>query len=292
MKKILLFGGSGLVGTGLKKLLSDRYQIKAPTHAEVDVTKKEQIFKIIEETHPDYIIYVVGLSSMDMAEQEPEFAYSLNSNAPALVAKEAASFNIPIMYFSSNAVFDGFEQNRSYKETDNTNPLSVYGKSKLIGEQMVMNISDKNCVARIIMPYSTISTKRKNFVLLSLEAFKNGKNVYGISDQLINPIYISSLANAVDAIIKNGAKGIYNIGATDYATNIEFIRKLARNFGFSENLIRETSFKDFFKGKKAVRTKFCWLDVSKFQKEFGRNILQSIDDDIKKFKMDFEIQIN
>ena len=283
MKKVLLFGGSGLVGSGIKQFLSDRYKIIAPTHAEVDVTKKDHVTRIIEQIHPDNIIYAVGLTSVDKAEQEPELAYLLNAKTPALVAKEAESFGIPLLYFSTNAVFDGTKKSRPYKETDKTNPISVYGKSKLMGEQMVMNISDQNYVVRLIMPYSTIPSKRKNFVSISRDALKKGEKIYGITDQVINPIYINNIAEALHALIKNRASGIYHLGATDYVTNIEFIRKLARIFSFNENLIREISFKEFFRDKIAPRTKFCWLDTSKFKKEVSNNILHSIDESLKFF---------
>ena len=292
MKKVLLFGGSGLVGSGIKQFLSDRYKITAPTHDEVDVTKKDHVTRIIEQIHPETIIYAVGLTSVDKAEQEPELAYLLNAKIPALIAKEAKSLGIPLLYFSTDAVFDGTMRNRPYKETDKANPISVYGKSKLLGEQMVMNISDKNYVARLIMPYSTIPPRRKNFAWIILDALKEGKEVFGITDQVINPIYINNIAEALHALIKNGASGIYHLGATDYVTNIEFIRKLAKIFNFNENLIREISFEEFFKGKKARRTKFCWLDTLKIRKKFGNNILHTTNEGIMLFKKNLEKDAN
>lgn len=292
MKKVLLFGGAGLVGSGIKQLLSDRYQIIAPTHAEVDVTKKDHVTRIIEQIHPETIIYAIGLSSVDKAEQEPELAYLLNAKIPALIAKRAVSFGIPILYFSSDAVFDGTMGNRPYKETDKANTISVYGKSKLMGEQMVMNISDQNYVARLIMPYSTIPSKRKNFVSTLLDAFRQEEKIYGIRDQVINPIYINDIAESVHALIKNCASGIYHLGATDFVTNIEFIRKLAIIFNFNENLIREISFKEFFRDKKAPRAKFCWLDTLKIRKKFGNNILHTIDEGIMLFKKNLEKDTN
>lgn len=283
MKKILLFGGSGLVGSGLKQFLSNKYQIIVPTHNKADVTERSKIVKFIEHMKPDNIIYAVGMASIDKAEEDPNLAYLLNAKVPAFLAKTAKNFAIPFLYFSTNAVFDGTKKDRAYKETDKTNPVSIYGKSKLMGEQMVMYISDKHCVARIIMPYSTITSKRKNFALVILDALRKGKRVYGIIDQVINPIYISSLADAVDALIKNSARGIYHLGATNYTTNIKFTKKLAGIFNLNENLIREISFKEFYREKKAARTKFCWLDTSKFKNEINNDILISIEDSLKLF---------
>lgn len=290
MKKILLFGGSGLVGYGIKQLLSDRYHIKAPTHSEVDVTKRDQVIRMIEKSSPDNIIYAVGLASIDRAERDPELANLLNAKAPAFIAKDAASFNIPFLYFSTNAVFDGTEKNRPYRETDNPNPNSIYGKSKLLGEKLVLASSSKNCIARIIMPYSPISGKRKNFAVLALEALQRGELFYGITDQIINPIYIRDLAKAIDMILKTNCSGLYHLGAKDYVTNLDFIKKLARRFNVDEKLVKGISFEKFFKDKKTSRTKFCWLDISKFQKKIDRNILQSVEGSIKVFQIDFESQ--
>lgn len=284
MKKVLLFGGSGFVGSGIKQFLSDRYQIIAPTHVEVDVTKRDQVVKSIEQTHPDNIIYAVGLTNVDKAEQEPELAYLLNAKIPAVIAKEASSFNIPFLYFSTDAVFDGKNKNRPYQETDKTNPISIYGKSKLLGEEMVLNISNQNIVARLIMPYSTIPSERRNFVSVILHSFKQGERIYGISDQVINPIPVIDIAEALQMLIKNRASGIYHLGATDYVTNIEFIRKLAKIFDYNENLIEEISLEEFFRGKKAQRTKFCWLDTIKIRKKFGNDMLHTIDEGIMLFK--------
>lgn len=283
MKKILLFGGSGLVGSGIKEFLSDRFQIIAPTHTEVDVLNINNVTAIIEQTHPETIIYAVGLTSVDKAEEEPELAYLLNTKTPALIAKEAASFNMPFLYFSTDAVFNGTKKEGPYKETDNTNPVSIYGKSKLKGEQMVMETSGKNLVIRLIMPYSAVPSKRRNFIWVALDVFKEGKEIYGITDQVINPICINDVAEAVHTLIANGEGGIYHLGATDYVTNIEFIKKLARIFNFNENLIKEVSFEEFFKGKQAPRTKYCWLDVSKFKEKFDNNILHSVEESLKLF---------
>ncbi len=283
MKKVLLFGGSGLVGSGIKQFLSDRYQIIAPAHTEVDVTKKNQVAAIIEKVHSDSIIYAVGLADIEKAEREPDLGYLLNAKIPSFIAKKAASFNIPLLYFSTNAVFDGVEKMRPYKETDRTRSISQYGKSKLEGEQMVMKISDKNCVVRLIMPYSAMLTKRKNFVLTILDAFKHEEKIYGITDQFINPICINNIADAVYELIKNCAGGIYHIGATDYVTNIEFIRKLARIFNLNENLIKEISLEEFFRGKKAPRMKFGCLDTSKFKNKISKNTLLSVEESLKFF---------
>lgn len=286
--KILLFGGNGLIGSRLRQLLGSKYQITAPSHQKVDVTNKIQVEKIIQTLKPYYIVYATGLTSVDIAEESPKLAYLLNAKVPAFIAKKAAFLNIPVLYFSTDAVFDGTKDSNPYFESDKTNPLSLYGKSKLLGEQYVLAASSKNCIARIIMAYSHFPTKRKRFVQIALETLKKGEEFYGVIDQIINPIYVDDVVWAVYSLLESGSYGTYHLGATDYVTNFEFVKKLAKYFNLNENLVIGISFEDFFKEKVAPRTKFCWLDTSKFRKKFGENILHSVDESIKLFKINFK----
>lgn len=288
MLKILIFGGSGLVGSRIRELLSLKYQIIAPSHLQVDVADKKQIEQIIKTSKPNYIIYATGLTSVDEAEQYPKLAYLLNVKAPAFIAKLAAKDDVPLLYFSTDAVFDGSKSKKPYLENDPPNPLSEYGKSKLLGEQMVMEAFWKNCIARIIMVYSPEFTKRKRFVQIALEVLKKGEKFYGILDQVVNPIFVDDIVAAVDLLIKSRSHGIYHLGARDYVTNYEFVKKLAKNFNLNENLVTGISLEEFFKGK-TLRTKFCWLDTSKFRDKFGEKILHSVDGGIHLFKKNLDL---
>jgi len=289
MLKVLVFGGSGLIGSRIRQLLQTKYQIIAPSHLRVDVSNKKQIEQIINKSKPNYIIYATGLSSLDQAEQYPKLAYLLNAQAPAFIAKLAASLNIPILYFSTDAVFDGSKSNKPYLEDDKTHPLSEYGKSKLLGEQVVMNASKRNCIARVIMVYSHKFPKRKRFVQIVLETLKKKEKFYGIVDQRVNPISVDDVVSSVDLLIESGSCGIYHLGAKDYVTNYEFVKKLAKAFNLNENLVIGISLKEFSKEKCAPRNKFCWLDTLKFRKQFGDNKLHSIDEGIHLFKNNLDL---
>lgn len=289
MLKVLVFGGSGLIGSRIRQLFQTKYQIVAPSHLQVDVGNKKQTEQIIKTSKPNYIIYATGLSSPDQAEQYPKLAYLLNAQAPAFIARVAATLNIPILYFSTDAVFDGSKSNKPYLEDDKTHPLSEYGKSKLLGEQGVMNVSKRNCIARIIMVYSHEVTKRKRFVQIALETLKKGEKFYGVVDQIVNPIYVDDVVAAVELLLESGSCGIYHLGARDYVTNYEFVKKIAKVFNLNENLITGISFEEFSKEKYAPRTKFCWLDTLKFRKKFGDNTLHSIDEGINLFKSNLDL---
>ena len=289
MLKVLVFGGSGLVGSRIRHLLEVKYQIFAPSRLQVDVGNKKQIEQIINKLKPNYIIYATGLSSLDQAEQHPKLAYLLNAKEPAFIAKFAAFIGTPILYFSTDAVFDGSKSNAPYLETDKANPLSEYGNSKLLGEQMVMNASKRNCIARVIMVYSPEITKRKRFVQIALETLKKGEKFYGVLDQVVNPIYVDDIVSSIDLLIESGSYGIYHLGARDYVTNYEFVKKLAKAFNLNEDLVTGITLKEFSKEKCAPRNKFCWLETSKFRKKFGEKILHSVDEGIHLFKKNLDL---
>lgn len=286
-QKILIYGGSGLVGSEIVKLLAENFILIAPTHTDVDLTNAKQIKRNIDETAPDQIIYATGITKVDLAEKQPELAFMLNSEAPKIIAEIAASNLIPVHYLSTNAVFDGTQSDRPYREDDKPNPVSIYGKSKLEGEKHVLNASRSHCVLRTIMPYSSFYPKKEDFARVVLESLEQGKQVAGIVDQIINPIYVKTLARAIKKILTKRAGGIYHLAAADWMSNAEFVQRLIRTFNYSKDLIIPTTLEKFYQQKSGPRTPYYWLDTKKFHTDFGAKILHSIDDDLRLFRRDY-----
>lgn len=283
-QKILVYGISGMTGTRLAKLLKDQFKIIGPPHSHLDLTKKGSVLKNIKDVGPDQIIYLAGITKVDEAEQNRKLAFLLNSQIPEYIAQVAAKLNIPVIYISTDAVFDGKKKGKTYYEDDKTNPISVYGKSKLEGEKKVLWASKMNSVLRTIMIYSAYFPHRKDFARSVYESLKNKRSFSGIVDQIVNPTFVDDLVYATAAILEKRAKGIYHIAATDYTTNYGFVRKIAKAFKFDEKLITKTTFREFFKDKPAPRQQYSVLATNKFRKEFSNGILHSIDEGIALFK--------
>ena len=218
----------------------------------------------------------------------PKLAFESNAEIVEDICNYAVKKKIPVTYISTDAVFDGSQFDRPYNETDKPNPLSVYGQSKLKGEKAVLASSKNNCVVRTIMVYSADFPHKQDFARLAYWSLKNQENFEAIPDQIINPTFVDDLVYALATILEKKAKGIYHVAATDYTTNFGFVLKIAKIFKFNEKLITKFYFDDFFKGKPAPRTKCCWLDTTKFRKEFGRGILHTIDESLKEFKKQIE----
>lgn len=283
-KKILIFGGSGLIGSELVKTLSENYSVTYPSQEEVDVTNQNQMRQCIESDRPNFLIYATGLARVDEAERDKDKAFSLNSEAPAFIAECAKEISAPLLYFSTDAVFDGTRADRPYKEDDAVNPLSVYGKSKLAGEEAVLGASIKNIILRITMAYSAFYLLRKDSARIILEALEQKHPIGGITDQYLTPIFAPVAARGIDRLFGSTATGIYNLGSTDFCTNYDFAKKIAQIFGYDEELIFPTTLEEFSKDKSAYRGKYAWLDTTKFRSEFGEGILRTVEEDLIDFK--------
>jgi len=273
-----------MTGSRISDLLRDKFKIIGPPHSHLDLASKKSVHQNIKDVNPDQIVYLAGITKVDEAEANNKLAFLINEEAVRYAAERAAQLDIPFHYISTDAVFDGKLKKRAYIETDKTNPISVYGKSKLAGEKVTLSLSKKNSVIRTIMIYSPYYPNKKDFARFAYENLKYKKQFAGIIDQFINPTFVDDLVNAIAAILGRGAKGIYHVGAINYTTNYKFLKKIAKAFKFDENLITKTTFEEFFKDKHAPRQQYSRLSTEKFRKEFGNNILHTVERGINTLK--------
>ena len=145
-KKILLFGGTGLVGTRITQLLNQKYIIQAPLRSEVDLISRVEVEGVLDKNRYDAIVYVAGVTSQNLAEQEKELAMKINYESIDWISKKANLLKLPVVYFSTDAVFPCEESNKPYTEFQKTNPLNYYGITKANGEEAVLSAGDNNLV--------------------------------------------------------------------------------------------------------------------------------------------------
>ena len=286
--KVIVYGVTGMTGSRIQDLLKNRFKLVVPPHTHLDLTNKKAVHEHIDEVLPDYVIYAAGLTKVDIAQNNPKRAYSLNYQAVLDICNKSAKKNIPVIYISTDAVFDGMKSKNPYSEKDRTNPISVYGKSKLAGEKAVLKSSGNNVIVRSIMTYCANYPHKMDFARLAYQTLKSNERFIGITDQIINPTFLDDLVWAIAEIIENRKNGIYHVAALDYTSNYGFVEKIAKRFNFDRGLVDKVSFEEFFKDKSAPRTKYCWLSTTKFQKHFGKKILHSLDEGLAIFKKQIE----
>lgn len=284
MQKVLLFGGTGLVGSRILELLRDKFEFIAPTHEQVNLEDFEQIKENISQVKPDKILYAAGFTNVDEAETEVERCYLLNSKSVEFIVNQANLIKIPVYYFSTDYVFDGQKSDSAYTEDDSPNPLSVYAKSKREGEIKTLAASNKNCVVRVIMPYRVFYERKLDLARSVLERLKKGEKVFGVVDQNVNPLFTDDLAFGIGQLLEKKASGIYHLGARNFTTPFKFILSIAKKFSLDKDLIVPMKFSEFALTRRAKRPQHSWLDTSKFVREFGDDILHSVEEGIELFK--------
>ena len=283
-KKMLLFGGTGMVGTRIRELLSDAYIITSPTRQEVDLTSKISIFNYFSNNLSDVVVYAAGITNQDIAEKEKELAKEINTNAIEYICLLARPRELPVVYFSTDAVFPCEKSNKPYTEFQKTNPLNYYGITKANGENAVLSICDNNLVIRLVSVYSSTFLAKLDFVRRIINKLSHNNSCDGIMDQHFNPTFSDVAVYALGRALEREISGILHIGATDCISNYDFAKLVASTFGYDIKLINAVNFEDLTKGKKVKRGKFCCIDTAYSQSKLGKEIFLSNFESIAKFK--------
>lgn len=208
MKKVLVLGGSGLLGHAIiRQLEKTNYVWAAPPHETLDVLNYKKLHEYIFSFQPDCIINAVGYTAVELAETEEEKATALNAVYPGILAEIAQKQKIYLAHFSSDYVFDG-EKKQPYMEKDIPNPLCIYGVSKYSGEQRIQQQCETSCIIRSAWLFGY---GKKNFVSNILALSEKQKELRVINDHLGSPTFTEDLAKATLQLMQQKAEGIFHI---------------------------------------------------------------------------------
>jgi dTDP-4-dehydrorhamnose reductase len=224
--RVLLLGATGQVGQEIRLLdFPDNIEFIAPPRSVVDLNDPESIASVIAAGPWAAVINAAGYTDVDQAESEPIVAYSVNSFAPSRLATETARRGIPLIHISTDYVFDG-HKGTPYVEHDKTNPLNVYGRSKLVGEEAIRASNPRHIVLRTSWVYSPF---RNNFVKTILRLAAKEQRISIVTDQRGCPTAAQDLAIACRAIALGCALdpekipyGIYHFAGEGDTTWFEF----------------------------------------------------------------------
>ncbi len=284
--KLLILGGSGLVGSRFLEMAGN-YEIVAPPHGDLDLLDLRRLKFSVQESGADVVLNFAAYTNVDEAEKEkdkPEgLVYKLNVLVPEILAQVCSLSNKYFIHISTDYIFDGSKQ-APYIEEDQPNPLNWYGKTKFLGEEAVKKISKNLLIIRTEMPYSSHFEKRSDLARTFLKMLKERKVINGVSDQFITPTFVDTAVNGLIKLIDVRTLGIYNLASTDFTTPYDFAVMIADKFELDKKLVRRVSFEDYNKTRLAKRPQNSYLDVSKFEKEFGKGILKSVSESLDEFK--------
>ncbi|WNF47146.1 dTDP-4-dehydrorhamnose reductase [Pseudomonas sp. SG20056] len=227
--KILLLGQHGQVSQELQRTLQGAGELTVLGREQLDLAKPELIRQQVQRLHPELIINAAAHTAVDQAESEPELAFAINATAPGILAEAATELGALLIHYSTDYVFDG-NHAVPYCENDATNPLSVYGRSKLAGEQAIQAVGGMHLILRTSWVYSQYG---KNFLLTMQRLLQERESLSVVDDQIGAPTWAGTIAQTTAQLIEQwrsrhaGPWGVYHLTAQGETSWFGFARAIA-----------------------------------------------------------------
>ena len=278
LPKMLIIGGSGLVGTTLISYAISDYSLHATVNKNeiksdnVSVTKidllenRQKIIDLISSLQPDIIVNTAAHSSVDLCETDHKIADLLHVHVLKDIATISRKTGSKLIHLSTDFVFEG-SLDRKYTENDIPKPVNYYGRTKLLGENVVMDESENNVVLRPAVIYGW--HKKSRFTNWIIETLQAGKTVDPHVDQYNTPTLVDDLCKALLKVIELNVSGLYNSTGKTCLSRYEFAQALADGFGLDKKLITPVTSQE--KKQLAPRPFRTCLDSSKLEQKIRFN---------------------
>ncbi|NKI30710.1 dTDP-4-dehydrorhamnose reductase [Croceivirga thetidis] len=267
-KKVLVTGANGQLGKCLKELAKDQsnnhYHFIFKSFQELDISDSKKVTTLFQKEQFDCCINCAAYTNVDNAEKEPDEAEKVNVFGVRNLAMACKNSGATLVHISTDFVFDG-ESNLPYSEMDTTNPLGVYGKTKLEGEKGIAEILESHIIIRTSWLYSEYGS---NFMKTMLHLANANDEISIVNDQLGSPTYAADLANVVLQILKepNPTYGLYHFSNSGITSWFEFAQKI---YELSDIKIKTFPISTEEYPTLAKRPKFSALDSTKIKSVFG-----------------------
>jgi dTDP-4-dehydrorhamnose reductase len=217
--KILVLGGGGQVARAVAASAPTHHSVLVKSRQDLDIANESELMSAVAGSGADWIINGAAYTAVDRAESEAEVARQINETAVGVMARAAARSGCRLLHLSTDFVFDG-RSNRAYLPTDRTNPLSVYGATKLGGEQQVLDHGRDAIVLRTAWVYASTG---RNFALTMLRLMRERDEVRVVADQIGTPTWATGIAQAIWGLIDSAAAaGMYHWTDLGIATWYDF----------------------------------------------------------------------
>jgi len=244
-KKVLITGSSGQLGRSVYYQLKSKYDliqtdIINPNNLQnfefLDISNKDQINSIISKYNPDIIVNLAAYTDVDGCELNPQKAEILNTKSIEYILE---TFDMKFIQISTDYVFDG--KSGPYSEEDKTNPISIYGNTKLEAEKIIKRQSSNWCILRTNVLFDYYKGTEASFIKWVIDSLRNNKKINIVDDQWNNPTWTKNLSEVIELVIKNDTSGIYHYGGEDYLNRYDFALMIAEIFNLEKDLISPIS---------------------------------------------------
>ena len=275
--RILLLGKNGQLGWELQRTLATLGEVIAVDYPEIDLAQEGAAQKAVRQTRPRLIVNASAYTAVDQAESEEGLAYAVNARAPGVLAEQAVDLGAALIHYSTDYVFDG-SKGSPYIESDTPNPLNVYGRSKLAGEQAIEHIGGAHLILRTSWVYSL---RRDSFVTKVLQWSRKQPSLRIVDDQVSNPTWARMLAETTAQLIAKAGgdpsgwlgerRGLYHLAGNGYASRLEWAQAILSHDPHKEEQVT----REILPAHTAVfptlaqRPLFSALNCDKFAHTFG-----------------------
>ncbi len=288
--KYLITGYKGQLGFDIKRELLKRgvseEDILAVDKDEMDITKKDEVDKVVKSFNPNVIFHCAAWTAVDKAEDMKDIVYDINVNGAKNMTDAAIDVDATILYMSTDYVFDGTKK-ELYTEEDKVNPKSVYGETKYLGEEEVRR-NPKHYITRISWVFGI---NGHNFVKTMLKLSEKHKELNVVNDQIGSPTYTVDLAKILVDMANTDKYGTYNVTNNGYCSWDEFANYIFESNGINDILVNGVTTEEYLKIsgiKQAYRPRNSCLDKSKLEENF--ELLPSWKDAINRYNKELEEQ--
>jgi len=274
--RIVLFGKNGQVGWELERLLPKLGDVISFNRQALDVSDLKQLQNTLINNKPDLIINASAYTEVDRAEEEGKIAMRINAEAPGVMSDTAKKIHAILIHYSTDYIFDG-NSTKPYKESDNPNPLNVYGESKLTGEKNIEQAGGAHIILRTSWVYSM---RGNTFVNKMLGWARAHKTLRIVNDQISNPTWARALAEGTVSLVSahrgnlqsvmKERSGVYHMAGTGYTSRYEWAKQILASASHRTDILARTIqpvSSDAFP-LPAARPPFSALDCSKLENIF------------------------
>jgi len=241
--RILITGAFGQLGHALQSVLlkKSKYELictgrkvkKGQEGIPIDIRNQVALKELINTTAPDILINLAAMTNVDACELNPKLAGEINV---AGLEHICDSFKGKIIHLSTDYVFDG--TSGPYKEDDPLNPISIYGKTKLASEHILLEKDIKNLVIRGNVLYDYSPHTSASFLNWVVSSLKGNQEIKVVEDQFNNPTWTRSMSDIIELSIENDLEGIIHWGDSVHISRFEFAKLIAKKFSLNESLIK------------------------------------------------------
>lgn len=274
--KLLITGASGLLGLNLALEAMASHEVTGVDRGslggvpfpilEADLLAPEAVERVLEQAAPDWVIHCAAIADLEACEAGPDLARRTNAELPGRIAAACCARGISLVHISTDAVFDGHKDG-PYTEQDGPNPLSVYARTKLEGEQAVLDAYPAAAVARVNF-YGWSRSGRRSLAEFFFNHLSAGETVSGFTDVIFCPMLVTDLAHVLLSMLEWKLAGVYHATGPQAMSKYQFGVEIARKFGLRESSITPKSVQA--SGLLAQRSNNLWLSTHRLSTALAR----------------------